>query len=352
MQAMYDLVGAKIQEVFDAQVVDIGIYDEVTERLHFPYAIERGVRFPDEPMELIGFRKHVMETGQPLLLDHDMTASAIEYGNPDAVSGEPSKSSLFVPLHAGDRVVGVFSLQNLDNEYAFDERDVRLLATIGASLSVTLENARLVDETRRRNAELAIINGIQQGLAAELDMQAMYDLVGDKIQEIFDAQVVDIGVYDRDVGMVRFPYTIERGVRFPDEPMELIGFRRLVIESREPLLVNDRATERSIELGQAARPPGRRAEVPPLRATGRRRRSPRGHLAAEPRPRVRVQRRRRRSADDPGGEPERRPRERPTARRDPPARGRAGDRQQRRPGPGRPTGPGRPDLAISATRCA
>ena len=27
-------------------------------------------------------------------------------------------------------------------------------------------------------------------------MQSMYDLVGDKIQEIFDAQVVDIGLYD------------------------------------------------------------------------------------------------------------------------------------------------------------
>ena len=27
-------------------------------------------------------------------------------------------------------------------------------------------------------------------------MQAMYELVGDKIQEIFDAQVVDIGLYD------------------------------------------------------------------------------------------------------------------------------------------------------------
>ena len=31
-------------------------------------------------------------------------------------------------------------------------------------------------------------------------MQAMYDLVGDKIQEIFDAQVVDIGLYDPDAG--------------------------------------------------------------------------------------------------------------------------------------------------------
>ena len=28
-------------------------------------------------------------------------------------------------------------------------------------------------------------------------MQAMYDLVGDKIREIFDAQVVDIGILDR-----------------------------------------------------------------------------------------------------------------------------------------------------------
>ena len=36
-------------------------------------------------------------------------------------------------------------------------------------------------------------------------MQAMYDLVGDKIQEIFDAQVVDIAVYDPSDGLIHFP---------------------------------------------------------------------------------------------------------------------------------------------------
>ena len=41
-------------------------------------------------------------------------------------------------------------------------------------------------------------------------MQAMYELVGDKIREIFDAQVVDIGIFDFDAGLVRYPYTIER----------------------------------------------------------------------------------------------------------------------------------------------
>ena len=109
---------------------------------------------------------------------------------------------------------------------AFSEADERLLSTLAASMGVALENARLFDETKRlltetdeRAAELAIINSVQDGLAAELDMQAMYDLVGDKIQAIFDAQVVDIGVFDPDARLIHFPYTIERGVRFPDEPM-------------------------------------------------------------------------------------------------------------------------------------
>ena len=67
-------------------------------------------------------------------------------------------------------------------------------------------------------------------------MQSMYDLVGDKIQEIFDAQVVDIGVFDFDADVVRFPYAIERGVRFPDEPIPIIGIpAQAHRDAREPL---------------------------------------------------------------------------------------------------------------------
>ena len=51
-------------------------------------------------------------------------------------------------------------------------------------------------ETRQRNAELALINSVQAALAGELELQAIYDVVGDKLQEIFDAQVVDIGIYE------------------------------------------------------------------------------------------------------------------------------------------------------------
>ena len=90
----------------------------------------------------------------------------------------------------------MISLQNLDREHAFSDADVRLLTTLAGSLTVALENARLFEETRQRNAELALMNDVQRGLAENLGMQATYDFVGDRIQEIFDAQVVDIGILD------------------------------------------------------------------------------------------------------------------------------------------------------------
>jgi PAS domain S-box-containing protein len=242
-QAIYDLVGDKIRDVFDAQVVDIGIYDEASSVIHFPYAIERGVRFPDEPIQLIGFRKQVMETGEPLLISENVPAANARYGNPAVLSGEPPKSWLGVPLVAGGKSVGVISLQNVDREDAFEESDERLLVTLAGSLSVALENARLVHETRRRNAELALINSVQTAIAGELDPQAIYDLVGDKLQEVFDAQVVSISVPDEASRLLTFPYVIERGERLEVQPIPVIGFRKHVIETREPLMIDEATRE-------------------------------------------------------------------------------------------------------------
>jgi GAF domain-containing protein/CheY-like chemotaxis protein/HPt (histidine-containing phosphotransfer) domain-containing protein len=250
MQSMYDLVGDRLQEIFDAQVVDIGIVDEAGGVIHFPYAIEKGVRYPDEPMGIIGFRKHVIETTEPFLADENLEELTRQMGQPRVLQGEPPKSSVFVPLLVGGRATGVISLQNIDREHAFSDADVRLLTTLAGSLSVALENARLFEETRQRNAELALINDVQRALAENVEMQAMYDLVGDRIQEIFDAQVVDIGIVDREDGLLHFPYSIEKGVRFPDEPGPIAGgFGAHVMETREPLLINEDIDDRAQEFG-------------------------------------------------------------------------------------------------------
>src|SRR5436189_6058526 len=105
----------------------------------------------------------------------------------------------------GDEVTSYVSLQNVDNENAFSDSDIRLLGTLANSMSAALENARLFDETTRllketeqRTAELAVINSVQEGLAKELDIQGIYDLVGDRIRSLFDAQVVGIATLNLD----------------------------------------------------------------------------------------------------------------------------------------------------------
>ncbi|QIG51979.1 response regulator [Nordella sp. HKS 07] len=148
-EEIYTVIGEKIHEVFDTHVLDIGLFDEQEQVLHFPYTIERGIRFPDDPMPLAGYRKHVMITGEPLLLAGDLENARKKYGNPAVRQGEPPKCCLFVPLVFEGKCRGVISLQNLDRENAFVESDIGLLTTIASAASVALERSRLYDETQR-----------------------------------------------------------------------------------------------------------------------------------------------------------------------------------------------------------
>src|SRR5512143_1095482 len=91
----------------------------------------------------------------------------------------------------------------------------------------------------QREAELAIINSVQAGLASKLDMQSIYDLVGDKIHAVFfDAQVVDILTYDPATELLNPQYVIERGIRYDVKPWPVRGFRMHVISTGQPLLIN------------------------------------------------------------------------------------------------------------------
>src|SRR5207244_13497779 len=197
------------------QVVDLGIYASPTGLTRYPYAIERGVRFPDKPAPLPGsaLNRQILETKAPVLIN-DVPAAEQERGEAMPVmQGEPALTVLVAPLISGDEVRGRISLQNLDRTNAFTDNDVRLLTTLAGSLSVALENARLVHETRQRNAELALINGVQDAIAGELEPQAIYDAVGDRIREIFDAQAVQIATLDERKGVVHGQCLVERGRR-------------------------------------------------------------------------------------------------------------------------------------------
>ena len=111
------------------------------------------------------------------------------------------------------------------------------------------ETQRLLKETEDRAAELAIINSVQKGLASKLEMQAIYDLVGDKIRDIFRTEVVYIAVLNANkADQIDFPYYLDRGKRLSQEPIAIgRGITSQVILSRQPLVAG--TMQQQLDLG-------------------------------------------------------------------------------------------------------
>src|SRR5581483_7866258 len=186
-QSIIDLVGDKIQEIFDAQVVSINLYDPATNLLSFPYGIERGQRYYDPPHPATGFSAHVIQTRQPLVINRNIVERSIALGAHVVGSGEVSKSYVGVPIIAGDEVIGVIDLQNLDHEDAFSESAVTLLTTLANSLGVALQNAQLFDETERRANEMAALPDIGREISATLDWNMVLERIAINAQRVLKA---------------------------------------------------------------------------------------------------------------------------------------------------------------------
>ena len=109
----------------------------------------------------------------------------------------------------------------------------------------------MLKETEQRAAELSVINSVQAALAAELNMQGIYDTVGDKIREIFHNADVGIRVFDPSSGKVHHVFSYENGKRIDIEPYQLSdkGVAGYVIRTRQTLVVNENILERMEQLG-------------------------------------------------------------------------------------------------------
>jgi signal transduction histidine kinase/CheY-like chemotaxis protein/2C-methyl-D-erythritol 2,4-cyclodiphosphate synthase len=256
-QSIVDLVGDKLRDVFGTGDMGIAWHDPTTNLGHYLYAYEHGKRLTILPAPPTpgGLFETMVRTRQPMVLNCASDYATMPGGTIPGT--DTSKSLLCVPIIAADRVLGNITIENYERENAFGEADVRLLTTIAASLGTALENARLFDETQRlfkeseqRAAELAVINSVQQGLAAELDFNAIIDLVGDKIAEIFGSKDMSVALYDPQSNVATMPYYLEHGERFPIAPFQMgKGLTSHVIRTRRPLVINRDFRRRGAELG-------------------------------------------------------------------------------------------------------
>jgi GAF domain-containing protein len=96
-----------------------------------------------------------------------------------------------------------------------------------------------VHETRQRVTELATVNSVGQALASQLELDALIELVGERVRETFDADIAYVALHDEPAGLIDFAYYYETGERRPEPALEYgRGVTSRILDSRKPLLLN------------------------------------------------------------------------------------------------------------------
>ncbi|RZL96423.1 MAG: GAF domain-containing protein, partial [Variovorax sp.] len=148
---------------------------------------------------------------------------------PEGAAAADQRSCLIAPLVAQRELFGYLYADVEGTVGRFDRVHRDLLDTLARQAAGALASTRVreglqreltecMSERMQRADELTLINGIQQGMAAKLGFQAIVDLVGDRLRELFDTGDLNIMWWDDKTNLVRVLYRYEHNVPLPLPP--------------------------------------------------------------------------------------------------------------------------------------
>src|SRR5258708_22679589 len=127
-------------------------------------------------------------------------------------------SDLVVPLRARTRVLGAIeAIANRPN--GFVKTDEMALETLGAQVSIAIENARLWNQAQRRLLEQGIVHQIGQDLTSILDYNELVNAVVQHMTRALDTSVCVLTAFDAETGRhsVEAEYRIGEMARNPEQ---------------------------------------------------------------------------------------------------------------------------------------
>ncbi|MDX9991615.1 MAG: GAF domain-containing protein [Anaerolineales bacterium] len=226
--SLVSLVGQQLEQSFNVRSVLIALHSNGAEYIEVPYWTIDRKRVSPPPLQYgEGLVSHILKTRQPLLISSDFRATAPKFGH-KAIFAEKygyPKTWLGVPVISGQQTVGVISLQNYTDEFAYSDDDVRLLNTIAASIGVAIDNARLFratqeeieeriraeQESRERAVQMSVLYEIGHSLTKEIELEAVLNSLMEKCKQIAPIDVFAVGLHDQEAKQVKFIKFNDRG---------------------------------------------------------------------------------------------------------------------------------------------
>jgi len=244
VESLCELIYREASKVVDTSSFHLGLFEPSGDRYTLVVRVQDRVRLPPLIVELPsgdGIVGWMRETGRALLVEDFATEMEQLPARPRYQSERPPRAGIYVPLIAGDTVIGSISIQSY-RPRAFDADDMRLLSLIADQAAIAISKARAFSEASQRAVQLQAIHEVSERITAILDLDELLPSVVQLIQEHFGYQPVHIFTLEDD-GTLSFRASTARGDA-------LVRLRQLAIQQgngiigaaaqgTQPILVND-----------------------------------------------------------------------------------------------------------------
>lgn len=233
-----ELIYRRAAEMMDASTFQLGLFDGA--RYDIRLWVRDGQRVPPQSFDLSdnpGLVGWVREARQPLLV-HDFEQERDRLpAQPRYFSEDAPRSAVFIPLVARDQAIGALAIQSY-RPNVFAENHVRLLSIIGNQAAAAIDNTRLLEQERRRAAQLQLIGEVGQQIAAILDLETLFHQTVELVRATFGYMFVAICVREENSNRIIFEGATHAALRHRHMHVGqgIIGW---VVENGETLNVPD-----------------------------------------------------------------------------------------------------------------
>ena len=185
LKSFYATLQRHIQQVIGDFAFVVALYDKVNETINIPYTYENGRVDSIESFPLgEGLTSILIRTRQPLMLVEETERRALQLGA--KLVGKPAQSWMGVPMIVQGEAIGALMLEDLENEHAFSEDNLRFFTALASQVSSVIHNVRLVEESRGRALQLETAAEIARDISGSLNLDELLFKAVNFIRERFN----------------------------------------------------------------------------------------------------------------------------------------------------------------------
>lgn len=195
LQSFFEILLSKIQQLIGDYNMIVALYDEKSNTISIPFSYdgENISKIDSFPLGE-GLTSILIRTRQPLMIVEDTERKTAELGA--KIVGKPARSWMGVPMLVQNKPIGALIIQDIKNEHAFNEDDLKFFSAVTGQVAGVINNVHLLDESQNRAIQLETAAEIARDISGSLNLDELLIKAVNFIRERFDFYHASIFLHD------------------------------------------------------------------------------------------------------------------------------------------------------------